>query len=295
MCHGESRNGLGVEEAYLKWVRNMGSLTHSIFSTAMKNKPKPSMYITVDKEPGSGDFVSVQEAIDSLPDGNGVRVVICIHEGVYREKVNIAATKAYISLEGAGAEKTVIEWDDTADKIGANGQPMGTFASATMAVNSPYFIAKNITFKNTAPVTKSAKGKQAVALRVSADTAAFFNCKFKGAQDTLYDHIGRHYFEGCYIEGSVDFIFGNGLSLYKGCHVHAIDRVGYGALTAQKRENMLQETGFSFVGCRVTGSGAFYLGRAWGTFSRVVFAYTFMDNIIARRGWYDWGDPSREM
>ncbi|KDO71107.1 hypothetical protein CISIN_1g0391062mg, partial [Citrus sinensis] len=93
---------------------------------------------------------------------------------------------------------------------------------------------------------------------------------------------------------SVDFIFGNGLSFYEDCHLHAITN-SYGALTAQKRGSLLEETGFSFVKCKVTGSGALYLGRAWGTFSRVVFAYTYMDKIITPRGWYDWGDKNREM
>jgi pectinesterase len=76
--------------------------------------------------------------------------------------------------------------------------------------------------------------------------------------------------------------------------VHAIAR-NTGALTAQGRSSMLQDTGFSFVNCKVTGSGALYLGRAWGPFSRVIFAYTYMDNIIIPKGWYNWGDPNREM
>lgn len=54
---------------------------------------------------------------------------------------------AYITLVGAGADKTIIEWDDTADRMGKRGHPLGTYASATFAVNSPYFIAKYITFK----------------------------------------------------------------------------------------------------------------------------------------------------
>lgn len=70
--------------------------------------------------------------------------------------------------------------------------------------------------QNTTPVpAPGAIGKQAVAFRISADTAAFFGCRFLGAQDTLYDHLGRHYYKDCYIEGSVDFIFGNGLSLFE--------------------------------------------------------------------------------
>ncbi|KAJ0745611.1 putative pectinesterase [Helianthus annuus] len=136
------------------------------------------------------------------------------------EKVNIPPLKSFITIEGAGAEKTIVQWGDTAQTIGARGQPLGTYGSATFAVNSPYFIAKNITFQNTTPVPKpGAVGKQAVAFRISADTAAFVGCRFLGAQDTLYDQLGRHYYKECYIEGSVDFIFGNGLSLFEVCFI----------------------------------------------------------------------------
>ncbi|XP_057966734.1 probable pectinesterase 53 [Malania oleifera] len=281
-----------IEEDYINWVKQTGFFKHSFYQKA-RNKFKPCLTLKVNKNHALGDFTTVKKAINSVPVVNLCRVVISIGPGIYREKVEIPATMAYVSLEGAGADKTIIEWNDTADRIGKNGLPLGTYASATFAVNSPYFIGKNITFKNNAPPPPSgAQGKQAVALRISADAAALIGCKFIGAQDTLYDHLGRHYFNDCYIQGSVDFIFGNGLSLYKGCHLHAITN-SYGALTAQKRDSLLQKTGFSFVSCRITGSGALYLGRAWGTFSRVVFAYTYMDKIIAPRGWSDWGDEHR--
>ncbi|KAE8010584.1 hypothetical protein FH972_006942 [Carpinus fangiana] len=282
------------EKAYLNWVKQVGSFKHSLFQKAT-NVFAPCKTIQVNTKSRFGDFVTVQKAIDSLPIVNHCRVVISISAGIYREKVEIPATMAYITLEGSDADNTIIEWDDTADRMGKSGHPLGTFASATFAVDAPYFIAKNITFKNKAPLPPSgALGKQAVALRVSADTAAFFSCKIVGAQDTLYDHVGRHYFKDCFIQGSVDFIFGNGLSLYENCHLHAITN-SYGALTAQKRESLLEQTGFSFVNCKVTGSGALYLGRAWGSFSRVVFAYTYMDKIITPPGWYNWGDKNREM
>ncbi|CAN6541050.1 hypothetical protein ACFX13_018166 [Malus domestica] len=283
------------EQQFMKWVKFVGSLKHSVFKAA-KNKLFPSFTLHVAKNPNAGHFTKIQAAIDSLPFINLVRVVIKVHAGVYTEKVNIPPLKSFITIEGAGADKTIVQWGDTAQTpSGPKKQPMGTFNSATFAVNSPYFIAKNITFKNTTPVPKpGAIGKQAVAFRISADTASFWGCRFLGAQDTLYDHLGRHYYKDCYIEGSVDFIFGNGLSLFEGCHVHAIAQ-NIGALTAQGRSSMLEETGFSFVNCKVTGSGALYLGRAWGPFSRVVFAYTYMDNIIIPKGWYNWGDPNREM
>lgn len=66
-----------------------------------------------------------------------------------REKVEIPAMMSYIWVEGEGAEKTIIEWSDTADHMGDNGRPIGTFGSATFAVNSPFFVARNITFKVT--------------------------------------------------------------------------------------------------------------------------------------------------
>ncbi|TQE02363.1 hypothetical protein C1H46_012002 [Malus baccata] len=249
------------EQQFMKWVKFVGSLKHSVFRAA-KNKLFPSFTLHVAKNPNAGHFTKIQAAIDSLPFINLVRVVIKVHAGVYTEKVNIPPLKSFITIEGAGADKTIVQWGDTAQTPSSpKKQPMGTFNSATFAVNSPYFIAKNITFKNTTPVPKpGAIGKQAVAFRISADTASFWGCRFLGAQDTLYDHLGRHYYKDCYIEGSVDFIFGNGLSLFE-----------------------------------VTGSGALYLGRAWGPFSRVVFAYTYMDNIIIPKGWYNWGDPNREM
>ncbi|XP_028794278.1 probable pectinesterase 53 [Neltuma alba] len=282
------------EQQFMKWVNFVGSLKHSVFKTA-KNKLFPSHTLHVSKNPAVADFATIQEAIDSLPGINLVRVVIKVHAGVYTEKVYIPPMKSFITIEGAGADSTIVQWGDTAQTPGPRGQPLGTYGSATFGVNSPYFIAKNITFKNTTPVpAPGAVGKQAVALRVSADTASFYGCKFLGAQDTLYDHEGRHYYKDCYIEGSVDFIFGNALSLFEGCHVHAIAQ-NIGALTAQGRSSMLEDTGFSFVHCKVTGSGALYLGRAWGPFSRVVFAYTYMDNIILPKGWYNWGDPNREM
>ncbi|RVW96315.1 putative pectinesterase 53 [Vitis vinifera] len=257
-----------AEQQFMKWVRFVGSLRHSMFKAA-KNKLFPSYAITVNKNSAAGDFRSIQDAIDSLPSINLVRVVIKVHAGVYTEKVNIPAFKSFITIEGAGADKTVVQWGDTARTIGEKGQPIGTFNSATFAVNSLYFIAKNITFKNTTPVpAPGAVGKQAVAFRISGDTAAFLGCKFLGAQDTLYDHLG----------------------MSRACH-----STKYRALTAQGRSSLLEDTGFSFVNCKVTGSGALFLGRAWGPFSRVVFAYTYMDDIIIPKGWYNWGDPSREM
>eukprot|EP00249_Psilotum_nudum_P004591 c18098_g1_i1 orf=263-934(+) len=172
-----------------------------------------------------------------------------------------------------------------------------TFHSATVAINSKYFTAQGMIFKNDAPPPVPGRtGGQAVALRVTADLAAFYDCRFYGYQDTLYDHKGRHYFKNCYVDGSIDFIFGNGRSLYKDCLLHAtsIANGSVGSVTAQKRNQTSLNTGFSFVNCNLTGDGSVYLGRPWGMDSRVVFAMTWMDKIVVPQGWNNWGIPSTE-
>lgn len=78
------------------------------------------------------------------------------------------------------------------------------------------------------------------------------------------------------------------------CELHSICPE-VGALTAQGRKSGLDETGFSFVNCNVTGTGKVFLGRAWKPFSRVVFANTLMDSNVNPLGWFNWDDPSREM
>ncbi|KAK4840161.1 hypothetical protein QYF36_001326 [Acer negundo] len=146
-----------IEKAYVNWVKMHASSKQPVFKNS-KNKLKPCLTIKVSKNPRLGDFATLQKAINAVPAINLCRVVIIIGAGTYREKVEIPNTKAYMSLVGAGADKTIVEWDDTADRTGQSGRKLGTYASATFAVNSPYFIAKNITFKNNAPSPPSGSG-----------------------------------------------------------------------------------------------------------------------------------------
>ncbi|KAH9325670.1 hypothetical protein KI387_005848, partial [Taxus chinensis] len=244
-----------------------------------------SRYIIVDSE-GRGDFKTVQSAMDVVPINNVGWVYIQINAGVYKEKVVIPYNKPNIIFQGAGRENTVIMWSEDAAADGS------TADSATFSSFAPNFIAKGIGFKNSAPpAAPGANGKQAVAALVAGDMAAFYDCGFYGAQDTLFDYQGRHYFKKCYIEGSIDFIFGHGQSTYKGCELYAIAQGGYlsGAVSAQNRASLKESSGFVFIACKISGSGQVFLGRAWGAYSRVIFAYTYMENIIVPQGWDDWG------
>ncbi|KAH7436692.1 hypothetical protein KP509_05G031400 [Ceratopteris richardii] len=239
---------------------------------------------------GHGQFKSVQAAVDSVPINNNQWVQIQIGPGIYYEKVAIPYNKPFIVFQGAGMTETVISWKDRANNF-------GTANSATFSANAPRFIAKGVGFRNAAPPpSPGAYGGQAVAVLLNGDMMAFYECGFYGAQDTLFDYYGKHYFKDCYIEGSIDFIFGHGQSLFKGCHLVVTAQSGYisGSITAQNRKDPQDQGGFVFLSCTIMGTGYVYLGRAWGAYSRVVFLYTYMNNIIVPDGWYDWGQPSRE-
>ncbi|XP_075641197.1 putative pectinesterase 68 [Castanea sativa] len=243
--------------------------------------------ITVNVD-GSGDFQAVQAAVDSVPTNNTENVVIQISAGNYIEKVMVPVTKPYITFEGAGRDVTVIEWHDRASDRGPNGQQLRTYRTASVTVFANYFSARNISFKNTAPAPMPGKeGGQAVAFRISGDKAYFSGCGFYGAQDTLCDDAGRHYFKECRIEGSIDFIFGNGRSMYKDCELHSI-ATRFGSIAAQFRHKEDEKTGFAFVRCRVTGTGPLYVGRAMGQYARIVYSYTYFDDVVAHGGWDDW-------
>ncbi|XP_022890493.1 probable pectinesterase 53 [Olea europaea var. sylvestris] len=242
---------------------------------------------------GTGDFKTIKEAIDSIALHNTRRVVLDIKPGVYREKINFPRTMCFITFSGNASDPPSITGNDTASVTGRDGTPLRTYQSATVAIDGDYFVAINMKFENTAPHVVGSRADQAVAFRISGTKAAFYNCSFYGSQDTLYDHKGLHYFNNCFIQGSVDFIFGYGRSLYENCYLNSVAKK-VASLTAQKRTNSSISSGFSFKNCTITGSGSIYLGRAWGDYSRVIFSYTFMDKIVLPQGWSDWGKTSRD-
>ncbi|KAL9272934.1 Pectinesterase QRT1-like protein [Drosera capensis] len=250
--------------------------------------------IVVDQD-GNGDSVTVQGAVDLVPDGNSRRVKILILPGIYREKVNVPRNKPYISFIGKRnhSYSTVISWNNKASDLDPYGRELGTYGSATVTIFSDYFCASEITIENTVVVVPGGYGMQAVALRVTADKAMFYKVNVLGEQDTLSDDMGTHFFYQCLIQGSVDFIFGNARSLYQDSVLHSIaNRTG--AIAAHHRNSLKENSGFSFLNCTITGSGSIYLGRAWGPYSTVVYSLCNMEDIITPVGWSDWNHPSTQ-
>lgn len=238
---------------------------------------------------GSGDFFTIQEAVNAVPDFRKEgRTTILIRSGVYKEKLIIPECKINVSL--IGQRGTVISYDNYAAKKNVFGENMSTSGSASCYIYGHNFYAENITFENTA-----GRVGQAVAAFVNGDRAMFKNCRFLGNQDTLYTY-GKHsrqYYEDCYIEGTVDFIFGWATALFNRCTVHSKAK---GYLTAPSTDEG-KSYGYIFYDCRITaddGVTDVYLARPWRPYARSVFIRCELGKHIAPTGWDNWGKKENE-
>ena len=238
---------------------------------------------------GSGDFFTVQEAINAVPDfRKNKRTTILVRKGEYKERVIIPECKINVSL--IGEEGVVITDDNYASKKNIFGDDMSTSGSSTVYIYAPDFYAEHITFANTA-----GRVGQAVACFIDGDRAYFKNCRFLGNQDTLYTYgkESRQYYEGCYIEGTVDFIFGWSTAVFKDCEIHSL---GDGYVTAPSTDQG-KAYGYVFWNCRLTAAdeaGKVYLSRPWRPYAQAVYIQCEMGKHIVPEGWNNWGKASNE-
>lgn len=253
-------------------------------------QPDPDPVVTVSQS-GDADFTSVQQAINSLPQ-DGRRRVIYVREGVYKEKITLSPGHNNVVLMGENAESTILTYDDNAGKV-VDGAELGTQNSASFAVRSHDFMAVNITFQNSYVNYSGQSGTQAVALRVDADRAAFYNCRIVGYQDTFYiKNAARTYCKDCYIEGNVDFIFGDGVAYFDNCTLHC-NRQESVLTAAATLEG--SKFGFVFESCTIThieghdfnGTAFqyFHLGRPWKNKPKTVFLRCYEPEALSAAGW----------
>jgi pectinesterase len=204
---------------------------------------------------------------------------------VYHERVIVTQNHPNVTLMGMGKSP--------ADVVITNSlnakQAGGTFFTETVEINGAGFEADNITFENAAGNTG-----QAVAVAVRSDRAVFKHCRFLGHQDTLFADYGRQYYVDSYIEGGVDFIFGNAAAVFDRSEIHAN---GPGYLTAQSRTAPEQMTGYVIVRSKVTSdveAGTISLGRPWRPYSRVIYIDTELPANLTPEGWNKWGNTPGE-
>lgn len=249
-----------------------------------------STYDFVVAADGSGNFKTVQEAINAVPDFRKITTTIFIKNGTYKEKLNLSASKQMVKMIGESVEKTILTFDDWAQRKNAFGEEKGTSGSASFYIYGTQFSAENITFQNTAgPVG------QAVALFVAGDKAKFTNCRMLGFQDTLYTYgyASRQYYYKCYIEGTVDFIFGSSTAVFDECEIFC-KKAGY--ITASSAPDT-SKYGYVFIKSKIVGDApesSYYLGRPWRPYAKAVFIHCDLGKMIKAEGWDNWGKTSNE-
>ena len=239
---------------------------------------------------GTGDFLTIQEAIDSVVSDLSQPTILFIKEGVYQEKISIPKNKR-IHLVGNHREQTVITYADYARQIDTLGQEYGTFRTPTVTVDADDFYAENLTIANSAGYGPGIG--QALALTSSGDRAIFYRVRLLGNQDTLYTPgCGRQLYKECYIEGHVDYIFGSAAVAFDNCHIHSL-REGYITAASTPED---QKCGYLFWSCKLTGTeeSIVYLGRPWRPHAHVMFVNTWMDESIKPEGWDNWRNKDNE-
>jgi pectinesterase len=260
----------------------------ALFALTYSSYAKAEKYDLVVAQDGSGDFTSIQKAIDACRIFPDKPFTIRVKNGVYREKIAILEGNTDLTIIGESADKTIIAWDDYFDKV--NRGRNSTFYTSTLKVEANDFRMENITVENSAgPVG------QALALSVEGDRCVFVNCRFLGNQDTIYaaGRLGRQYFYNCYIEGTTDFIFGEATAVFEKCTIHAkANSYITAASTAQGKP-----FGYVFLNCKITaaaGIGNVYLGRPWRGFAKVAFLNCEMGAFILPEGWDNWLNTENE-
>jgi pectinesterase len=238
---------------------------------------------------GTGDYTTIQAAIDAVPQTTRADRpwTIAVRNGRYREIVYVQREKRFVRLIGENPEQSILTFDLRASANGPNRLPMGTFRTPTLQIDADDFTVENLTVENSAgPVG------QALAVRVDGDRAIFRHVRLLGWQDTLFLNRGRQYFEDSVIAGHVDFIFGGATAFFERCELHLR---GDGYITAASTPPE-QPHGFVFANGRITGEpGAqAFLGRPWRDFAAVAFLNTTMSGVVRPEGWHNWDRPERE-
>ncbi len=262
---------------------------------------------------GSGDFTTIQEALDRLPRDNREEIILLIRKGVYHEQVTV--TVPHVTFLGEDPENTVLTYHLYARMPMEDIGKRGTFRTYSCLVDTHDFTARNITFENSAG--KGTDVGQALSLYGDGDRLIFDNCRFLGGQDTIFtgplppkeiepngfigpkQHSprinGRHFYRNCYIEGDIDFIFGSATAWFEGCTLYSKytgEPVSSYVTAASTPEG--QKYGYVFKDCRFESNcpeDNAYIGRPWRDYAKTVLIDCFLDSHIHPEGFHDWNKP----
>ena len=276
-------DALCEEVPVLKPYRTKSSMAAPLHAVSTAPFDNPDT-IVVDAK-GTGQFCTVGEAIEVCRAFMDYHKVIYVKNGIYKEKLIIPQWLQNIEICGESRDGTIITFDDHANvpRI-ETGLPMGTFRTYTLKIEGNGITLKNLTVQN-----NSARLGQAVALHTEGDCLVFINCRFIGHQDTIYTGMPqtRLYFEGCYICGTTDFIFGASTAWFEDCTIESLANSYITAASTPQH----QPYGYIFNRCHLIaaeGVDKVYLGRPWRDYGYTLFMHCDMAGHIRPEGWHHW-------
>ena len=269
----------------LLFISSMASTSSMASKSSKPSKSYDNPDTIVVARDGTGEFRTVDEAIEVCRAFMDYHKVIYVKNGTYKEKLIIPSWIQNIEICGEDAEKTIITYDDHANILRPEtNKPMGTFRTYTLKIEANDITLKNITIEN-----NSARLGQAVALHTEGDRLVFINCRFIGHQDTVYTGLRgtRLYFRGCYICGTTDFIFGPSTAWFEDCTIESLVNSYVTAASTPKE----QDYGYIFNNCRLIAAPEatqVYLGRPWRDYGYTLFMNCEMGGHIRPEGWHHW-------
>ncbi|CAI9104866.1 OLC1v1003649C1 [Oldenlandia corymbosa var. corymbosa] len=257
------------------------------------NRLVPNAVVAKD---GSGKFRTITDALRAYPPKFAGRYIIYVKAGVYEENVIVDKKQTNVYIYGDGAGRTIVTGHKNYGIMHVQ-----TSNTATFAALGDGFIARGMTFRNTA----GPEGHQAVALRLQSDMSAVFDCSIEGFQDTLYYQVHRQFYRNCVISGTIDFIFGKGSAVIQNSLI--IVRRGlpsqFNTVTADGKELQNDRTGVVLQNCRIVagrdlGPVRFqvptFLGRPWKQFAKTVIMQSELGDLIRPEGYRKWDGASYE-
>lgn len=260
------------------------------FTLAASRTSPPSGCLVVSTSAASGQYSSIQSAVNALSTTSTSAQCIFIYSGTYSEQVLVPARSAQLTIYGYTTDTTSYSSNAvtiTANKAVADG--LSDDETGTLRVKADKFKMYNVNVVNS-----YGQGSQAIALSAYSNSG-FYGCQFTGYQDTLLSQTGNQFYAKCMIEGATDFIFGqHAVSWFQGCDIRVVS-ASLGYVTANGRPSSSDPSYYVFNKCDIAAasgnsvsSGAYYLGRPWADYARVVFQYTSMSSVINSAGWHIW-------
>lgn len=239
----------------------------------------------------SAKYKTVQAAVNALSTSSTSAQCIFIAKGTYKEQVYIQQLKSALTIYGETTDTSGYTGNTvTITQSKSQSDGLTNDATATLRAHTTNLKVYNINLVNT-----RGSGSQALAVSANNDKQGYYGCQFKGFQDTILAQSGAQVYAKSYIEGATDFIFGQQATAWFDSVDIRVLAASLGYITANGRTSesnpsyyVINKSSVAAAQGNTVPAGAYYLGRPWGNYARVVFQNTVLSNVINAAGWHNW-------